>query len=196
MPVSIETAARTFSTKRRIKSNLRATMTWMRLNSLGVLSIIKESTYELLSRPNPVIDEFASHKGRLLQFVMKQFALRVSPNAEEESTHSEEGFLEEGRKNPNPKPTSQEIADAWMKEVQECDPAKCKEMDIKKRPSVLAKGRERFMRFDLYASEEKMVTYKVLKSTNKRYREFLALESLEVKPLITLHDVICHNKDL
>ncbi|XP_054259802.1 zinc finger MYM-type protein 1-like [Macrosteles quadrilineatus] len=67
MPVSTATAERSFSTMRRIKSNLRATMMGRRLHSLGVLSIEKEASLELLNNPDPVIDEFASQKGRRLQ---------------------------------------------------------------------------------------------------------------------------------
>lgn len=56
---------------RRIKSNLRVTMTEKRLNSLEVLSIVKEASYELFSHSDPVTDEFAFQTSRRLQLVMK-----------------------------------------------------------------------------------------------------------------------------
>lgn len=71
IPVSTATAERSFSTMRRIKPHLRASMAGQRLSNLAIISIERELSYPLLMDPDPVVNEFAAKKGRRLQFVLK-----------------------------------------------------------------------------------------------------------------------------
>ncbi|XP_050507980.1 uncharacterized protein LOC126885452 [Diabrotica virgifera virgifera] len=71
IPVSSATAERSFSSMRRIKNCLRSTMMGQRLHSLGVISIERELSYNLLCHPEIVVDEFAAQKGRRLKFLLK-----------------------------------------------------------------------------------------------------------------------------
>lgn len=71
IPVSTATAERSFSTMRRIKPHLRASMAGQRLSNLAIVSIERELSYPLLLEPDPVVDEFAAQKGRRLQFILK-----------------------------------------------------------------------------------------------------------------------------
>jgi DNA repair protein RadC len=68
IPVSSTSAERSFSTMRRIKTYLRATMQNPRLSNLALLSIDKENSEKLLKDPTPALDMFAKIKHRRLKF--------------------------------------------------------------------------------------------------------------------------------
>jgi hypothetical protein len=67
IPVFSISAERSFSTMRRIKTYLRATMQNPRLSNLALLrvSIDKEKSEKLLKDPTPALDMFAKIKHRL-----------------------------------------------------------------------------------------------------------------------------------
>ncbi|MES9885077.1 MAG: DUF4371 domain-containing protein [Sedimenticola sp.] len=67
MPVSTATAERSFSTMRRVKTYLRATMTTHRLTGLALLNIYREHDLNV----EHVIDEFARKKDRRLSLLFR-----------------------------------------------------------------------------------------------------------------------------
>jgi hypothetical protein len=71
VPVSSANAERSFSTMKRVKTNLRSTMSELRLNYLCMLAIEREISEVLLKDPSPVVDRFAALKTRRLSFLHK-----------------------------------------------------------------------------------------------------------------------------
>ena len=65
LPVSSASAERSFSTMRRIKTNLRASMGDERLSSLAIIAVERELSEAFMENPDKVIDEFARSKRRI-----------------------------------------------------------------------------------------------------------------------------------
>ena len=65
LPVSSASAERSFSTMRRIKTHLRASMGDERLSSLAIIAVEREVSGAFMENPDKVIDEFARSKRRI-----------------------------------------------------------------------------------------------------------------------------------
>jgi hypothetical protein len=65
LPVSSASAERSFSTMRRIKTNLRTSMGDERLSSLAIIAVERELSEALMENPDKVIDEFARSNRRI-----------------------------------------------------------------------------------------------------------------------------------
>jgi hAT family C-terminal dimerisation region len=73
LPVASATAERSFSAMRRIKTQLRASMSDSRLSSVALIAVERELSRELMRDPSKVIDvlaTFDSSKNRRLDLLL------------------------------------------------------------------------------------------------------------------------------
>ena len=70
LPVASASAERSFSTMRRIKTHLRASMGDSRLSNLSLIAVEHEKSDKLLEIPDPVIDKFANLHARRIDLLL------------------------------------------------------------------------------------------------------------------------------
>ena len=70
MPVASASAERSFSTMRRIKSHLRASMTGNRLSNLSLTAVESEIIDKILINPDNMSDAFASTQTRRIDLIL------------------------------------------------------------------------------------------------------------------------------
>lgn len=69
LPISSAQAERTFSTMKRVKNYLRASMSDDRLSDLCLLSLERDMSSQLMVEPQPMVEAFAVKSNRRIQFL-------------------------------------------------------------------------------------------------------------------------------
>ena len=69
LPVSSAQAERSFSTMKRVKNYLRASMSDDRLSDLCLLSLERDMSSQLMAEPQPIVESFALKGNRRVQFL-------------------------------------------------------------------------------------------------------------------------------
>jgi hypothetical protein len=70
LPVTSASAERSFSTVRRIKSYLRASMGDARLSDLAVIAVERDKSEKLIKNPASIIDEFATAQTKRIDLIL------------------------------------------------------------------------------------------------------------------------------